>query len=153
MFADCSNLTALDVSRFKTSSVEGIAYTYMFSGCSNLTGLDVSSFDISNVTKYDSMFADCSSLAIIYCADSTINWSRKPGKDMFKGCVLLKGKAGDKTVSFSNNKTDSFMAMAADFGEGGYFTPKEIVAVDTGIKCGDNAYCGITYIGGYAFYQ
>jgi len=60
MFAGCSNLASLDVSKFKTSKVSEM--DYMFEGCSSLTSLDVSKFDTSNAINMENMFAKCSSL-------------------------------------------------------------------------------------------
>lgn len=60
MFGDCSSLTSLDVSKFDTRNVTDMSY--MFLGCSNLASLDVSNFDTRNVTDMLSMFGSCSNL-------------------------------------------------------------------------------------------
>ena len=60
MFAECYNLTTLDVSDFDTSTVIDMAY--MFSSCRNITNLDVSGFDTANVTNMFRMFDSCKNL-------------------------------------------------------------------------------------------
>ena len=54
MFAHCSSLESLGVSRWDTSNVTDMRY--MFSGCSNLTDLDVSAWDTSSLVDKDYMF-------------------------------------------------------------------------------------------------
>ena len=54
MFYGCSQLTSLDVSRFKTANVTDMSG--MFSGCDNLSSLDLRNFDTSNVTDMNNMF-------------------------------------------------------------------------------------------------
>ena len=60
MFADCNNLTSLDLSGLDTSNVTRM--DSMFIDCSSLTSLDLSGFDTSNVTRMDQMFAGCNNL-------------------------------------------------------------------------------------------
>ena len=60
MFANCENLTSLDVSHFDTSQVTNMAG--MFFGCWVLTNLDVSHWDTSQVTNMRGMFFWCKSL-------------------------------------------------------------------------------------------
>ena len=60
MFAGCTNLTSLDVSKFRTQNVTDMYG--MFAGCNSLTSLDVSKFNTQNVTCMLSMFTGCSSL-------------------------------------------------------------------------------------------
>ena len=60
MFAECYNLTTLDVSDFDTSTVIDMAY--MFSSCRTITNLDVSGFDTANVTNMFRMFDSCKNL-------------------------------------------------------------------------------------------
>ncbi len=61
MFAECRNLSTLDLSGFDTSQVTDMSR--MFGNCSSLSSLDVSSFDTSQVTSMSSMFSWCSSLS------------------------------------------------------------------------------------------
>ena len=60
MFSGYSSLTALDLSKFNTSQVKKMIWTFM--DCSSLTKLDLSSFDTSNVIDMNGMFNNCSSL-------------------------------------------------------------------------------------------
>ena len=64
MFFDCSNLTSLDLSSFKTSKVTTM--NAMFSGCSDLTELDLASFNTKDVTNMHQMFYNCEKLLKIY---------------------------------------------------------------------------------------
>ena len=63
MFADCSGLTTLDVSKFNTEKVENMSG--MFYGCSGLTTLDVSNFNTGKVENMSLMFYNCSSLTTL----------------------------------------------------------------------------------------
>ena len=60
MFYDCSSLTGLDLSGFKTDKVTNMGY--MFYGCESLTNLDVSGFKTDNVTDMGYIFYGCSGL-------------------------------------------------------------------------------------------
>ena len=60
MFANCSNLTSLDLSSLDTSNVTDMSS--MFSGCNMLTNLDLSGFNTTNVTNMSRMFSECSNL-------------------------------------------------------------------------------------------
>ena len=63
MFANCTNLTTLDVSSFNTSAVTNMGY--MFRQCNKLTTLDLSNFNTSLVTDMSSMFANCRNLTML----------------------------------------------------------------------------------------
>ena len=60
MFANCSTLTSLDVTKFNTANVTTLMS--MFSDCSSLKSLDVTNFDTRNVTNMFYMFNNCSGL-------------------------------------------------------------------------------------------
>lgn len=60
MFGDCRDLTALDVSGFKTDNVTDMSE--MFKDCHSLTTLDVSHFNTINVTDMNTMFDLCYNL-------------------------------------------------------------------------------------------
>ena len=60
MFADCSNLSNLDISNFDTSNVTDMSS--MFAGCTNLSILDVTNFDTSKVTDMSWLFSECGKL-------------------------------------------------------------------------------------------
>lgn len=97
MFGDCSNLTSLNVSNFNTANVTDM--DYMFNNCSNLTSLDVSKFDTQNVTSMLTMFKGCSSLTSLDLSNfDTQNVTNMYG--MFYGCVNLATiYASDKFVT------------------------------------------------------
>ena len=97
MFGDCSSLTSLDVSKFDTRNVTDM--DYMFNNCSNLTSLDVSKFDTQNVTSMWTMFKGCSSLTSLDLSNfDTQNVANMYG--MFYGCVNLATiYASDKFVT------------------------------------------------------
>ena len=97
MFGDCSNLTSLNVSNFNTANVTDM--DYMFNNCSNLTSLDVSKFDTQNVTSMLAMFKGCSSLTSLDLSNfDTQNVTNMYG--MFYGCVNLATiYASDKFVT------------------------------------------------------
>ena len=97
MFGDCSSLTSLDVSKFDTRNVTDM--DYMFNNCSNLTSLDVSKFDTQNVTSMWTMFKGCSSLTSLDLSNfDTQNMTNMYG--MFYGCVNLATiYASDKFVT------------------------------------------------------
>ena len=103
MFGDCSNLTSLNVSNFNTANVTDM--DYMFNNCSNLTSLDVSKFDTQNVTSMLTMFKGCSSLTSLDLSNfDTQNVTLMGG--MFNNCVNLATiYASDKfvTTAYSGN--------------------------------------------------
>jgi len=63
MFASCSDLEALDLSRFASDNVTDMSA--MFSNCFALCELDISNFDTSNVTDMSYMFDNCQSLSYL----------------------------------------------------------------------------------------
>lgn len=83
MFAGCSSLASLNVSKFDTSLVDNMEG--MFQGCSSLASLDVSSFDTGNVTNMNRMFSGCSSLKSLEVSNfNTLNVTNM--ERMFQGC-------------------------------------------------------------------
>lgn len=60
MFAYCSSLSSINLTRFDTSSVTSMRF--MFGDCLSLESLDLSSLDTSSVLDMYGMFSDCSSL-------------------------------------------------------------------------------------------
>ena len=86
MFAECSNLTTLDLSNLDTGKVTNMFY--MFQDCRSLITLDLSNLDTSNVTNMNSMFYNCSNLTTLdlsnFDTSSVTNMSR-----MFNLCSKL----------------------------------------------------------------
>ena len=60
MFYNCSQLETLDVSKWNVSNVTDMHW--MFYNCSQLETLDVSKWNVSNVTNMRGMFCNCSQL-------------------------------------------------------------------------------------------
>lgn len=60
MFAACTHLKTLDVSKFDTSNV--INMKDMFSACQQLTDINISHFNTQNVTNMHGMFYDCQNI-------------------------------------------------------------------------------------------
>lgn len=86
MFHDCSSLTSVAVSDFKTDKVTNMQL--MFSGCSSLKTLNLSGWNVSNVTIMYQMFTDCSSLTSV----NVLGWNTSNVTDMsfmFQGCSSL----------------------------------------------------------------
>ncbi len=108
MFGDCSSLTSLDVSKFDTRNVTDM--DYMFNNCSNLTSLDVSKFDTQNVTSMCTMFKGCSSLTSLDLSNfDTQNVTNMYG--MFYGCVNLATiYASDKFVTTACSEGDKIFS-------------------------------------------
>ena len=106
MFQDSSNLTELDLSKFKTSKVTNM-YA-MFYGCTNLNSLDLNSFDTSAVTDMMRMFAGCKKLTSIDV--SNFNTSNVISMTfMFDSCSSLKN------INVSNFDTSKVTDMTSMF--------------------------------------
>ena len=119
MFASCTNLTSLDVSKFDTQNVTSM-WT-MFKGCSSLTSLDLSNFDTQNVANMYGMFYGCVNLATIYASDKFVTTACSYYERMFSGCEKLVG-----AVPYDENKVGKEMANYTT----GYFTYKAASGID-----------------------
>ena len=87
MFADCSSLESLDLSKFNTSNVKDM--NKMFAGCSSLKSLNLSNFDTSNVYNMDYMFNNCTKLESLDISNfNTLNVNEMNG--IFTNCYSLK---------------------------------------------------------------
>jgi pilin isopeptide linkage protein/uncharacterized repeat protein (TIGR02543 family) len=60
LFFGCSNLTSLDLSRWKTTNITSISS--VFFNCSKLTSLNVSTWDTSKVTNANTALSNCTAL-------------------------------------------------------------------------------------------
>ena len=99
MFAKCSNLETLDLSRFNTEKVENMSK--MFYGCTKLHDLNISSFNTENVTNMYGMFYGCSSLETLDLSHFNTRNVRNDGMNyMFNGCSSLS------SLDVSNFTTD-----------------------------------------------
>lgn len=95
MFADNTNLAALDVSNFDTSS--GKDFTGFFEDCSSLKSLDLSGWDVSNAVSLAKMFKGCKSLEKL----NLTGWCPAEGvdvSDMFDGCISLEQVDCDNAI-------------------------------------------------------
>ena len=121
MFASCSALTSLDVTKFNTANVTTLMS--MFSNCSSLKSLDVTNFDTRNVTNMRQMFHECSALTTIYASDEFVTTNVETGSNMFFNCIKLKGfieynKNTDKeNYKYANYKTGYFTKLVGKNGD------------------------------------
>ena len=86
LFFDCSKLTNLDLSHFKTKNVTDISF--MFSRCKSLSNLNLSNFNTKQVTNMEFLFSWCESLTFLNLSSfNTENVNNMEG--MFFSCKLL----------------------------------------------------------------
>ena len=106
MFYNCTELTSIDVSNFKTSNVTDMSE--MFWNCTRLTSLDVSNFNTSNVTDMSWMFCYCGNVTNL----DVSNWNTSnvtDMRDMFFNCK------GVTNLDFSNWNTSNVTNMSDMF--------------------------------------
>ena len=108
MFAGCSALEALDLSKFNTAKVTSMAY--MFNKCSALKSLNLSGFNTAKVTDMNRLFAGCSALeSLDLSMFNTGNVTSMP--NMFNGAKKLKTL---NVSSFNTEKTKYMGHMFTD---------------------------------------
>ena len=112
MFNDCSSLTSLDVSGFKTDYVTNM--NGMFSGCSSLTSLDVSGFKTDNVKDMSGMFSGCSSLTSLDVSGFKTDNVTDMG-DMFGSSLGTNGCSSLTSLDVSSFKTENVTNMYGMF--------------------------------------
>lgn len=89
VFAGCTNLAAIDVSKWDTSNCTNAnGMRDLFSGCSSLTTLDISNFDMTKVTNLMEMFSGCSNLISLNLGNFETN-SATDMYGLFQGCSSL----------------------------------------------------------------
>jgi surface protein len=126
VFYYCQALKTLKLSsNFVTTSAK-YDMSNMFFNCKALTSLDLSSFVISSdVTDMHGMFYGCSNLETIFCVDDA-NWynSNIDQRNMFDGCVKLKGKCGGREPFACDGSTniEGDYARVCTPTQDGYFT-------------------------------
>ncbi len=108
MFLNCSSLSSLDSTHYKTPNVETM--NSMFKNCSSLTSLNVNSFEATNVAGFEEMFYGCSSLTTLNLS-SVKTPSATTMKQMFKGCSSLTTLA---PTSFDTTIVTNLSGMFAD---------------------------------------
>lgn len=126
MFGDCGNLTSIDVSNFDTQSVTNM--DFMFFQCYSLTFLDLSNFDTQNVTNMYGMFYGCVNLATIYASDKFVTTACSEDCEIFGNCKKLVG-----AVPYDPNRIGKEMANYTT----GYFTYKAASGIDA-VSATDN---------------
>ncbi len=97
MFCDCSKLTNVDVSGFKTSNVTKT--NRMFYNCSSLTDVDVRSFKMSKVTDMSLMFFKCQKLTSLDLSNFTFKSSQST-TGMMRYCTGLSELAIPSTANY-----------------------------------------------------
>ena len=88
MFADCTNLTSLDISGFNTANVTDMSY--MFSYCRNLENLNLSNLNLQSVTTMAGMFSRCG-VQTLNLSGATTSSSLNNATEMFNYCENLSG--------------------------------------------------------------
>ena len=125
MFAGCSKLTSLNLSKFNTAKVTHM--TFMFNGCSGLTSLDLSSFNTAKVTWMYHMFAGCSKLTSLDLSNfNTAKVSRM--YNMFYGCSGLTSldlsSFNTATVTYMENMFDGCSGLTTIYVSDDFTTDK-----------------------------
>mgnify|MGYP003559685566 CR=1 FL=1 len=95
MFANCSSLRSVDLSKLDTSNADSL--DYMFVGCESLTDIDVSTLDTSKVEGMSSMFKRCSNLEKLDLSNfkmDNVSYTER----MFDGCSKLKSIKMPKNI-------------------------------------------------------
>ena len=88
MFAECSNITEIDLSNFKTSQI--INMDGMFRNCSSLISLNLTNFDTSQVSWMEYTFSGCSSLNSLDLSNFNFPKTRMHMQYIFSGCKNLE---------------------------------------------------------------
>lgn len=86
MFANCNNLTTVDVSHLDTTGVTDMQE--MFYGCNKLTKIEVSGFDTSAVTSMFRMFSGCAAVTELDVSQFDTS-NATDMSEMFNGCATV----------------------------------------------------------------
>ena len=146
MFANCSTLTSLDVTKFNTANVTTLMS--MFSDCSGLKSLDVTNFDTGNVISMAYMFYECSALTSL---DLT-NFNTAKVMDM---CFMFKKCSGLTSLNLTKFNTAEVTDMSQMFNECSALTT--IYASDefvtTNVETGSNMFFNCIKLKGFIEYN
>lgn len=104
MFYECTGLTTLNLTSFNTSNVTGMEY--MFYDCKGLTTLDLTSFNTSKVSNMERMFAYCSNLATVYASDAFSTDRVTTGNDMFINCEKIQAHGGYDETNIGSSRAN-----------------------------------------------
>ena len=146
MFANCSTLTSLDVTKFNTAKVRNM-YS-MFMNCSGLKSLDVTNFDTGNVISMAYMFYGCSALTSL---DLT-NFNTAKVMEM---CFMFKKCSGLTSLDLTKFNTAEVTDMKQMFHECSALTT--IYASDefvtTNVETGSNMFFNCIKLKGFIEYN
>ncbi len=118
LFANCNNLSIIDVSSFDTSSVENMQYMFASTKVENL---DLSNFSTSNVINMFGMLFGCTELNTIYASNKFITDNVTVSTNMFYGDNNL---VGGNSATYNSSKRDKTYARIDKEETPGYFTLK-----------------------------
>lgn len=142
MFAGCSSLVSLNLTNFNTSNV--ITMSRMFYNCKTLTTLDVSHFNTAKVTNFGSMFHGCEKLAKLDLTNFRTGNVTTMGS-MFKDCELLWEI---DLTSFNMGKVKSVTEMFANCRELNHiYCNKDWNSIET-INSSDDLFLGCSKLKG-----
>ena len=122
MFASCSALTSLDVTKFNTANVTTLMS--MFSNCSSLKSLDVTNFDTRNVTNMFYMFNNCSGLTSL----DVTKFNTAKVRNMYS---MFMNCSGLKSLDVTNFDTGNVISMAYMFYECSALTSLDLTNFNT----------------------
>ena len=122
MFANCSTLTSLDVTKFNTANVT--TFMSMFSDCSSLKSLDVTNFDTRNVTNMFYMFSNCSGLTSL----DVTKFNTAKVRNMYS---MFMNCSGLKSLDVTNFDTGNVISMAYMFYECSALTSLDLTNFNT----------------------
>lgn len=132
MFAGCSALKSLDLTKFNTAKVTSMEY--MFNKCSALKSLNLLGFNTEKVTNMNSMFRSCSALeSLDLSMFNTENVTSMP--NMFNGAKNLK------TLNVSSFNTEKVKNMGHMFANCPNLTSLDLSSFNTkGVEYVDNIF-------------
>ena len=122
MFANCSTLTSLEVTKFNTANVTTLMS--MFSDCSSLKSLDVTNFDTRNVTNMFYMFNNCSGLTSL----DVTKFNTAKVRNMYS---MFMNCSGLKSLDVTNFDTGNVISMAYMFYECSALTSLDLTNFNT----------------------
>ena len=132
MFAGCTALKSLDLTKFNTAKVTSMEY--MFNKCSALKSLNLLGFNTEKVTNMTSMFRSCSALeSLDLSMFNTENVTSMP--NMFNGAKNLK------TLNVSSFNTEKVKNMGHMFANCPNLTSLDLSSFNTkGVEYVDNIF-------------
>ena len=146
MFANCSTLTSLDVTKFNTANVTTLMS--MFSDCSSLKSLDVTNFDTRNVTNMFYMFNNCSGLTSL----DVTKFNTAKVRNMYS---MFMNCSGLKSLNLTKFNTAEVTDMSQMFNECSALTT--IYASDefvtTNVETGSNMFFNCIKLKGFIEYN